>query len=224
MIENYYKILGIKKDATDEEVKKAYISLKNKYDPDSYEKESLKQHAREKTKEILEAFDAIMNERRVERIKKGENVKDGFVGGEGESKKDNSREVDLNYIDGLVSFGNFEEAERLLNSVEEIKRTARWYYLKGEILFKKGWLEEAVNFYMVAAKKDPENPVYKEALNKAMWQRKGNFGYPGNRGGYGGGPFSSPGQCNMCDFCTAMMCADLCCNCPGAGGGSMRYC
>ena len=49
-----YKILETKSTATDAEIKKAFIELKNKYDPDNYEKPNLKQIASEKTKEIEE--------------------------------------------------------------------------------------------------------------------------------------------------------------------------
>ena len=35
-MDRYYKILGVPKDATDEEIKKAYLLLKRKYDADSY--------------------------------------------------------------------------------------------------------------------------------------------------------------------------------------------
>ena len=61
---NPYEILGIDQNATDEQIKAAYLQMQKKYHPDNYQDSPLKEQAEEKTKEITEAFDKIMNERR----------------------------------------------------------------------------------------------------------------------------------------------------------------
>ncbi len=54
-MKNYYEILGVKKDASDEEVKKAYRRLAHQYHPDKPSGDS------EKFKEINEAYQVLSN-------------------------------------------------------------------------------------------------------------------------------------------------------------------
>lgn len=55
---DYYSILGISKDATDEEIKKSYRRLAKQYHPDSYAGDD-KKNAEEKFKEISEAYGVL---------------------------------------------------------------------------------------------------------------------------------------------------------------------
>ena len=54
-----YTVLGVKPDASDEEVKRAYRELARKYHPDNYQNNPLADLAEEKMKEVNEAYDAI---------------------------------------------------------------------------------------------------------------------------------------------------------------------
>ena len=55
-----YSILGVSKDATDDEVKRAYHDLARKYHPDNYDDDNpLKDLAEEKMQEINSAYDEI---------------------------------------------------------------------------------------------------------------------------------------------------------------------
>ena len=54
-----YKVLGVSRTATDDEIKKAYRELARKYHPDNYQDNPLADLAEEKMKEINEAYDAI---------------------------------------------------------------------------------------------------------------------------------------------------------------------
>lgn len=58
-----YAVLGVKRDATDEEIKKAYRSLSRKYHPDANINNPNKDQAEEKFKEIQQAYQQIMDER-----------------------------------------------------------------------------------------------------------------------------------------------------------------
>ena len=58
-----YKTLGVSRDATDEEIKKAYRALAKKYHPDNYQDSALAELAAEKMKEINEAYDIIGKQR-----------------------------------------------------------------------------------------------------------------------------------------------------------------
>ena len=58
-----YKVLGISRDATDDEVKKAYRKLSRIYHPDANVNNPNKAQAEETFKEIQQAYDQIMKER-----------------------------------------------------------------------------------------------------------------------------------------------------------------
>ena len=70
-----YEVLGISKNATDEEVKSAYKNLARKYHPDNYANNPLSDLAEEKMKEINEAYDIIQKER------SGKTTNSGYSGG-----------------------------------------------------------------------------------------------------------------------------------------------
>ena len=58
-----YQVLGVSRDASDEEIKKAYRALSRKYHPDANVNNPNKEQAEEKFKEIQQAYQRIMDER-----------------------------------------------------------------------------------------------------------------------------------------------------------------
>ena len=59
-----YKVLGVTPQTSDDDVKRAYRELARKYHPDNYVNNPLADLAETRMKEINEAYDMIMNERR----------------------------------------------------------------------------------------------------------------------------------------------------------------
>ena len=57
-----YGVLGLNRNATEEEIKKAYRSLSRKYHPDANVNNPNKEQAEEKFKEIQQAYQQIMRE------------------------------------------------------------------------------------------------------------------------------------------------------------------
>ncbi len=196
-----YEILGIGRNATDDEVKSAYRKLAKKYHPDNYESSPIADLAAEKMKEINEAYDTIMEQRRKYR---SENNTSWYNG-----EKSNYRDVR-----SLIMSGRIFDADQILSGVPEPSRDAEWYFLKGTILYKKGWLEESYNHFKRANDMNPQNKEYEMAFNQVQNQRNGNFsGYNMNMNRTG---------CSGCDVCTSLMCADCCCECMG--GDFIRCC
>lgn len=58
-----YSVLGVSRNATDEEIKKAYRKLSRKYHPDANINNPNKDQAEEKFKEVQQAYEQIMKER-----------------------------------------------------------------------------------------------------------------------------------------------------------------
>ena len=58
MVDDPYKVLGLSRDASDEEVKRAYRALAKKYHPDLNPGD---QEAAQKMQEVNEAYDQIKN-------------------------------------------------------------------------------------------------------------------------------------------------------------------
>lgn len=68
---NYYQILGIKPEASDKEIRKAYLSLTKKYHPDKQGKQLSEEEEKkndEKMSEINEAYEVLNDEEKKEGI------------------------------------------------------------------------------------------------------------------------------------------------------------
>lgn len=157
-----YKVLGISRDATDEQVKEAYREMAKKYHPDNYQGSPIADLANEKMKEVNEAYDQIMNERK--NRKNGGSSSQGYSGG----YNPNYSNPNSNFADvrNLIMAGRIADAEQILNGVPTDSRNAEWYFLKGTVLYKRGWMEEAYNHFAKACDMDPSNPEYSAAYNQ----------------------------------------------------------
>ena len=199
---NPYEVLGVSPNATDDEVKAAYRELAKKYHPDNYSNNPLSDLAQEKMQEINEAYDAIIRMRRQGGSSAG-NAKSGAYQGGGTRYAD---------IRNLIQLGRVIDAETLLDGIPAPARDAEWYFLKGSVLYKKGWLDDAFSHFSTATRMDPSNPEYRGAYNRMEQQRR--------TGGY---HTAAPvGGCSGCDVCQGLLCADCCCECMG--GDLIRCC
>ena len=204
-----YKILGVSPAATDEEVKAAYREMAKKYHPDNYAGSPIADLAGEKMKEVNEAYDEIMTERKRRRSGTVPPAGGGYGAGYGSGAYGYAgANSSFSDVRALIMNGRFEDAEQILNGVPMEGRNAEWYFLKGTVLYKRGWLEEAYNHFSRACRMDPANPEYRAAMNQAANQRNGVYG------GYNPN-YSGNGNCSACDACSSLICADCCCECMG---------
>ena len=194
-----YAVLGVSKNATEDEIKNAYRELARKYHPDNYTDNPLSDLAGEKMKEINEAYDAIMNER-----KSGKNKGGSYNGGYNANSASSFPEVR-----SLINQGRLEQAQEVLDGVPPQSRDAEWYFLSGSVLYKRGWYSNAYSAFAAAVNKDPNNPEYRQALNMMQRQGSGSYSGPYRSGGNMGG------SCTACDLCQGLIFADCCCECMG---------
>lgn len=85
MGKDYYRILGIKKNATDDDIKKSYRNLALKYHPDKNKSPD----AEEKFKEIAEAYEVLSDKRKrdIYDMYGEEGLKGGVPGGAGHEER-----------------------------------------------------------------------------------------------------------------------------------------
>lgn len=210
-MKNPYEVLGIPPTATDDEVKAAYRALARKYHPDNYVDNPLSDLAKEKMQEINEAYDSIIRSR-----KEGSGGQRGYNGGyqNGGYRQPNGGPSRYNDVRQMIQNNRLMDAEMILDGIPSNSRDAEWHYLKGMVLHKKGWLEDAYNHFATACRMDPGNVEYRTAFNQAgAGRQNGGYSTPAPSGG---------GNCDACDVCQALWCADCCCECMG--GDLIRCC
>lgn len=191
-----YKVLGISPNATEDEIKKAYKELVKKYHPDRYQDSPLSDVAEEKMAEVNEAYDAIINARRSGSYSYSESGS-GYSG------------INYNEVRRMIQMGDVTRADSMLDSVPVGTRSAEWFFLKGSVCYKRGWLNEAYQNFTTAVNMDPSNMEYRSALNQMDQQRngymRGNTMNSHSNGGVG----------RQMDCCTTLCCADCCCEMLG---------
>lgn len=200
-----YKVLGVSRDATDEEIKKAYRDLARKYHPDNYANNPLSDLVQEKMKEINEAYDEIQKQRA---------SGSSFNGSSSYNSSSNYSSGGFGRVRELINAGRFSEAEIILDSSAQSDRNAEWNYLKGCVMTQRGWYFDAQKYFETACYMDQNNAEYRTALNNIR----------SNADAYGRGyrPTSSSNECSGCDMCSSLICADCLCEC--LGGDLIRCC
>lgn len=196
-----YEILGVSKDASQEEIKKAYRKLAKQYHPDNYANNPLKDLAEEKFKEINEAYEQLSGGN-----SGGNSSYQGAYNNTYNSYNStrNSGAGEFAQIRNLINMGNLDEADRHLDSMSN--RTAEWFFLKGTIFMNRGWHSQGINFIRQAVNMDPANPEYRSVLSNYT-MRTGQYRTVGSS--MGGGADSA------CSCCQSLICADCCCECLG---------
>lgn len=176
-------------------------------------------------KDINAAYDQIQKDRKAGRTSYG-SYNGGTYGGNGGyynaggynqsyggnySGSYNYGSSQFSDIRRLISQNRIAEAEELLDGVPEYKRSAEWYFLKGSVYYRRGWLNEASRCFQRAYQMEPNNQEYAAAWQRMAYQQQ-----------YG----SSPGRnthtgfygCDCCDCCATLMCMDCIGDCLCGNG------
>ncbi|WHH57352.1 DnaJ domain-containing protein [Petroclostridium sp. X23] len=200
---NPYEVLGVRESAGEDEIKKAYRDLARKYHPDQYANNPLSDLAQEKMKEINEAYDYLMKNKGANRQYNQRNTQSNNWNQQ--QYNNSSSQGGYAHIRRLVESGNITEADRILEEISN--RDAEWYFLKGAVFVRRGWYDQAHQYFQRAVNMNPNNVEYRAALNNISFRNTG-YRNVGRGMGYGGGM-------SNCDCCTSMICADCCCECMG---------
>lgn len=224
-----YEVLGVSRNATEEEIKKAYKALSRKYHPDANIDDP--QAAEEKFKEIQQAYQQVMKDRTEGYNYRGSSYGGGSQGGSsgsyggfggwdfgsfggfggfGSSETGYEEDGYLRAAGNYVRNGYYREARNVLDGMEEQARNARWYYYSALAHAGLGNQVSALEHARRAAALEPDNRTYSNLLyqfeNGGAWYRQRQHTY--------GRPYvAGDGLCLK--LCIANMICNLCC---GGGG------
>lgn len=211
MIDDPYKVLGVDRNASDEEIKKAYRKLAKKYHPDRNPNDPV---AAKKMQEINTAYEMIKDPDKFRQQQAGPGGYGGYggygyggyggygrssYGGSQQQTGDNGQKAAYTYI----RYGKYREA---LNALEtSTERNARWYYLSAVAHNGLGNQVTALEHMRKAVSMDPGNQEYLQALDilengGTVYRRQA-----GNFRGYAMGGSPCLGLC-LCYFFNMFCC------------------
>ncbi|MFZ2054030.1 MAG: J domain-containing protein [Candidatus Aminicenantales bacterium] len=126
---NYYQILGLAKEASEENIKKAYFLLARKFHPDRFDRSLSPQHR----VLVEDVFDRITKAYRTlssQELRKAYDLK-APVAGAGESGRDVLKKADHKFRQAktLYSLGRYEDSICLLEEVTRLNKIKGAYFL-----------------------------------------------------------------------------------------------
>ena len=239
-----YQVLGVSRDASNDEIKKAYRRLSRKYHPDANINNPNKEAAEVKFKEVQAAYNQIINER--EHGTSGQSSAGyggygygnsaggqdfwgsfGGFGGYGSgyggygSQQQNQQgqyqdEDSLKFraAANYINAGSYTEALHVLDSISN--RNAQWYYLSAIANNGLGNNVVALEHAKQAAAMEPGRMEYQALVSRLQG---GGGWYDQMSTPYGGMQVMGNDFC--CKLCLANMMCNLCCF---GGRGGMFCC
>lgn len=206
-----YRVLGVDRNASDEEIKKAYRALSRRYHPDANINNPNKEQAEEKFKEIQQAYNQIMKEKEQGY---GQSAYDyssfgGFGSGTGRARE--AADDDTRYYQAAENYirsRHFHEALNVLTNISD--HDGKWYYYSAMANAGLGNQVIAVEHARTACNLEPNNPEFRQLLNSL---ENGTAWYTGQQQMYG---YDSFGSGNMC---LKLCLLNIFCNLFCGGGG-----
>ena len=198
-----YSVLGVSRDASMDEIKKAYRKLSRQYHPDANINNPNKEEAEEKFKQVQQAYDQIVRER--EQGASQSSWSGGFGGSY--QTQDDQRSMEMRAAANYINAAHYQEALNVLNRMTE--RNGQWYYYHAVANAGAGNTASAMEDVRRAVDMEPNNMQYQQLYQQLQsggqwyWNQGNGYGYerPGN--GFGN-------CCCQC-LCMNMLCPGCCC-------------
>ena len=166
-----YQVLGVPRNASDSEIKKAYRTLSRKYHPDANINNPHKDEAEEKFKELQQAYQQIINEREHGGSGSGSyygaggSSYGGFQGFNGGFRTEGQSEEYVMHLKSAATYIQnhyYNDAINVLNQMQE--RTGQWYYLSAVANMGLGNNLMALEYARQAVMQEPYNQHYQQLV------------------------------------------------------------
>ena len=201
-MQEYFKILGLQPNATEEEIENAYQTLKNQYSRDRFLEGELGNEAARNLTKLETAYQEI----KASRVNSQENATDIHT---------------FDEVEELIKKGDIASAQIKLDNIND--RSAEWHYLQSVIFYKKNWINDSKKQLEIALNMEPHNNKYINAYTKLKQVIDYNDKQFNNRT-YNNEQQASQNRqmggtdTNGCaDFCITWCCMNamlnMCCNC-----------
>lgn len=195
-MKEYYKVLGLREDASDEEIDAAYKTLKERYSRERFYEGEIGNEAAKNLTKLETAYSEIMAAKK--------------------EKTDESGKTYFDYsdIEELIKKGSVSEAQNRLDDIND--RNAEWHYLQSVVFYKKNWINESKKQLEIALSMEPHNAKYGDAYTKL--KQKMNYNESQFRSGNVNGAENTERQmggnaANDClSFCATWCCMNMLCN------------
>ena len=165
---NPYKVLGVSENASQEEIRKAYLDLVKKYHPDRYADVPMKDLANEKLKEINQAYELLTKKKEssgygssaphggYQSYGQSSYGQGGYWQSQGSYAGDYARE--FSRVRSYFAQNNLSAAKSILDGIP--LHNAEWHYLYGILYFRWGWYDQARQHLSMACSMEPGNTEY----------------------------------------------------------------
>lgn len=173
MIQDPYQVLGVSRDASDEEIKQAYRRLSKKYHPDMNPGDEA---AAKKMSEINAAYDQIKNPEKAQQSYQ-QSASGGYYSGDPfaawyeaqrrrQQAEDAATPAGIRAARNYLAYRRYSEAVNALSGVPSSQRNAEWYYLSAVASSGLGNRLQALEHIRRAVQLEPDNLRYRQVLNQ----------------------------------------------------------
>ena len=198
MNKKHLELFGLTENATKEDIKSAYETLRAKYLEERFMDGESGNNAAKMLGAIETAYSELMGE-----------FSERAAADDGEGS--------FARVEELIKAGDIAEAQRVLDAFNE--RGGRWHYLQSVVFYRKNWINESKKQLEIAIQLEPDNQKYKDTYKKLNEkinydsQNSANAGQSVYQGQTVNSADSDQMGGNFCASCIECCYINMCINC-----------